>query len=149
MRAVAGERQDIGLAQDLREGKFQRHMAAAAAVSAFLSGAEALYSHYKNGFRYKVQYSPLVVAGLLTASGIAAMKSKRAAHTWLPAVSVLAIADGTIGFGYHLRGVLRRPGGVKKLLYNIAYGPPIFAPLLFAGSGFLGVLASLMRREDA
>jgi hypothetical protein len=27
------------------------------------------------------------------------------------------------------------------------YGPPIFAPLLFAAAGFLGLMASLLRRE--
>jgi hypothetical protein len=51
-----------------------------------------------------------------------------------------------IGFFYHARGVLRRPGGTKLPLYNILYGPPIFAPLLFAATGFLGLLASLLRR---
>ena len=35
--------------------------------------------------------------------------------------------------------LLRRPGGVKKPLYNMFYGPPIFAPLLFAACGFLGI----------
>jgi hypothetical protein len=44
--------------------------------------------------------------------------------------------------------VFRRPGGSKKLLYNVIYGPPVFAPLLFAASGFLGVLASLLRGEE-
>jgi hypothetical protein len=42
---------------------------------------------------------------------------------------------------------VRRPGGRKTLLYNILYGPPLFAPLLFAACGVIGVLASLMRRE--
>ena len=28
------------------------------------------------------------------------------------------------------------------------YGPPIFAPLLFAACGFLGILASMFRREQ-
>ena len=51
------------------------------------------------------------------------------------------------GFYYHARGVVRRPGGLKKPLYNIIYGPPIFAPLLFAACGTIGLLASLMRRE--
>ena len=37
--------------------------------------------------------------------------------------------------------------GIKKPLYNIMYGPPIFAPLLFAACGTIGLLASLMRRE--
>jgi hypothetical protein len=27
------------------------------------------------------------------------------------------------------------------------YGPPLFAPMLFAASGFMGLLASLLRRE--
>jgi hypothetical protein len=55
--------------------------------------------------------------------------------------------DGTVGFGYHVRGILRRPGGKKTWLYNILYGPPIFAPLLFAACGALGLLASVLRRE--
>ncbi|MBC5801790.1 MAG: hypothetical protein GIX03_01995 [Candidatus Eremiobacteraeota bacterium] len=146
-KALGGKHEPIDPAQDVREGRFQRQMAAAAAVAAFLSGAEAWYSHYKNGFRYKVQYTPLVVAPMLMIAGAAAVKSVRVAHTWLPAISALAMLNGGVGFGYHARGVLRKPGGAKKLLYNITYGPPIFAPLLFAASGFLGVLASLLRRK--
>jgi len=137
----------ISWKQDLREGRFQRHMAAATVVSSFFSGFEALYSHYKNNFRYKMQWTPVIIAPLLMASGIAAMKSRKAAHTWLPAMSALAIADGSVGFYYHARGVLRRPGGAKLPLYNIMYGPPIFAPLLFAACGFVGLLASFLRRE--
>jgi hypothetical protein len=133
--------------REVREGRFQRHLAAAASASAVFSGFEALYSHYKNGFRFKAQWSPVILAPLLAAAGAGAVFNRKAAHTWLPAMSALAIADGGIGFAYHARGVLRRPGGTKHLPYNVMYGPPIFAPLLFAASGFLGVLASLMRRE--
>ncbi len=137
----------ISWKQDLREGRFQQHMAAATALSAFFSGFEALYSHYKNNFRYKMQWTPVVLAPALMAASVAAIKSRRAAQVWLPAASVLAIADGSLGFYYHARGVLRRPGGAKLPFYNIMYGPPIFAPLLFAACGFLGLLASLLRRE--
>lgn len=144
---LAGGFERIGRAQDIREGGFQKQMALAAALSSFLSGFEALYSHYKNNFRYKVQWSPIVVAPLLAASGIAAVKSRRAAHTLLPAASVAALVTGGIGFVYHSRGVLRRPGGMKMPLYNLMYGPPVFAPLLFAASGFLGLLASILRRR--
>lgn len=140
--------EQISWKQDLREGRFQRHMAAATAISAFFSGFEALYSHYKNNFRYKMQWTPVIIAPMLMGASIAAMKSRRAAHTWLPAMSALAIADGSVGFYYHARGVLRRPGGAKMPLYNIMYGPPIFAPLLFAACGFVGLLASLLRREE-
>ncbi len=143
----AGEPEQIDWRQDLREGRFQKHLAAATAVAAFFSGFEAWYSHYKNNFSYKVQWSPVILAPLLIGSSIAAIKSRRMAHTLLPAASALAAADGGIGFFYHSRGVLRRPGGRKNLFYNIVYGPPIFAPLLFGACGMLGLLASLLRRE--
>lgn len=148
-RRFTNRHEPIDWAQDIREGRFQKQMAAAAALAAFLSGFEAAYSHYKNNFRYPVQWTPLIIAPLLTASGIGAVKSARIAHTWLPAISALAMVNGAVGFGYHVRGVTRRSGGSKKLLYNIIYGPPIFAPLLFAASGSLGLLASLLRRDDA
>lgn len=134
--------------QDVREGRFQKHLAAMTAVASLFSGFEALYSHYKSNFRYKAQWSPVILAPLLTAAGIAGVFNKKAARTALPALSLLAILDGTVGFYYHFRGVMRKPGGLKKPLYNFTYGPPIFAPLLFAACGFLGVLASLMRREE-
>jgi hypothetical protein len=146
-KIVTGEHELISWAQDVREGRFQKQMALATVISAFFSGFEAWYSHYKNNFRYKAQWTPVVVAPTLMAAGVAAIKSPRVAQTWLPAISAVAIVDGAIGFGYHARGVLRRPGGLKKPLYNIIYGPPLFAPLLFAASGFLGLLASLLRRE--
>ena len=139
----------ISSEQDEREGRFQRLMAGATVVAAFLSGFEAWYSHYKNNFRYSVQWSPLIITPVLMSAGLGAIVSRRVAHTWLPAISALAMLNGTIGFGYHVRGVLRRPGGAKKLFYNITYGPPIFAPLLFAASGFLGVLASLFGRKSS
>jgi hypothetical protein len=132
---------------ELREGRFQKHLAAATLVGTFCSGAEALYSHYKNNFRYVAQWTPIVITPLLMASAAGAMRNPKIARTWLPAMSALAIIDGGIGFFYHARGVLRRPGGMKKPLYNIVYGPPIFAPLLFAACGTIGLLASLMRRE--
>jgi hypothetical protein len=132
---------------ELREGRFQKHLAVATAVGTFCTGAEALYSHYKNNFRYLAQWTPVIVSPLLIGSAVATLRSPKAARTWLPAMSAIAIVNGGVGFFYHARGVLRRPGGMKKPLYNVVYGPPIFAPLLFAACGTIGLLASLMRRE--
>ena len=132
---------------ELREGRFQKHLAAATIFATFFSGFEALYSHYKNNWKYKAQWTPIIITPLLMGAAGASIKSPRAGRTWLPAMSILAMLDGAVGFYYHLRGALRRPGGYKKPLYNLIYGPPIFAPLLFAACGFLGLLASLMRRE--
>jgi hypothetical protein len=145
---VSGPHESIGWAQDVREGRFQKQMAVATVVAAGFSGFEAWYSHYKNNFRYGVQWTPVAIAPLLMAAGIGAVVRVRVAHTWLPAMSALAIANGAAGFYFHTRGVLRRPGGAKKLAYNVIYGPPVFAPLLFAASGFLGLLASVLRREQ-
>ncbi|MGH9605697.1 MAG: hypothetical protein ACRD3N_08345 [Terracidiphilus sp.] len=133
--------------KNLRHGRFQKHLSAITILWAFFSGFEALYSHYKSNFRYKAQWTPVVLTPLLMASAAGAIKSRKIANTALPAVSALALADGAAGFYYHARGIARRPGGLKKPLYNALYGPPIFAPLLFAACGFLGLLASLLRRE--
>jgi hypothetical protein len=132
---------------NLRFGRFQKHLSALTILWAFFSGFEALYSHYKTNFRYKAQWTPVLLTPLLMVAGAGAVKSRRIANTMLPAVSVIALADGAAGFYYHARGIARRPGGVKKPLYNTLYGPPIFAPLLFAACGFLGLMASLLRRE--
>ncbi len=137
----------ISTEQDIREGKFQRQVAIVAGISALLSGFEAYYSHYKNNFRYKMQWSPVILAPLLAAAAFLSVKKRRIATTALPALSTVACADAAVGFYYHARGVLRRPGGRKHLLYNIMYGPPIFAPLLFGAAGMLGMLASLLRRR--
>ncbi len=133
--------------QDIREGRFQRQVAIVTGVSALLSGFEAFYSHYKNNFGYAVQWTPIVLAPALAAASFASVKSRKVATTALPALSLLASADAAVGFYYHGRGVLRRPGGRKHLFYNIIYGPPIFAPLLFGAAGMLGMLASLLRRK--
>jgi len=144
---LTDQRDNIGWEQGLREGRFQKHMALATAIAAGCSGFEAFYSHYKNNFRYKAQWTPVVVAPLLAAAGLGAVKSQRMAQTGLPALSSAAMLDGAVGFGYHARGILRRPGGSSMIIYNIIHGPPILAPLLFAAAGFIGLLASLMRRE--
>ncbi len=133
--------------QDMREGKFQRQIAIATGISALLSGFEAYYSHYKNNFQYWVQWTPIAIAPALAGVAFASVKSRKLAGTALPALSVVAGLDAAVGFYYHGRGILRRPGGRKHLVYNIIYGPPIFAPLLFGAAGMLGVLASLLRRR--
>jgi hypothetical protein len=145
----SAQRHLISDEQDIREGKFQSQVAITAGISALLSGFEAYYSHYKNNFRYWVQWTPVAISPILAASAFASVKYRRAATTLLPAAAALASADAAVGFYYHARGVLRRPGGSKHLVYNILYGPPIFAPLLLGAAGMLGFLASLLRRKNA
>jgi hypothetical protein len=146
-RSITSE--GIALEQHVREGRFQQQLAAAAALAALFSGLEALYSHYKNNFTYRtLQWSPIVLTPIMMLAGIGTVRSRLIARTLLPAASILCLVDGSVGSFFHLRGVWRRPGGLKLPVYNTMYGPPIFAPLLFAASGFMGVLASLLRRSQ-
>ncbi len=131
---------------DIREGRFQRAMGIATAIAAFFSGFESLYSHYKNQFTYRIEWLPILLTPAIMFAGLGTIWSRLIARTLLPLTSALALVSGMLGFFYHARGVQRRPGGRKLPLYNILYGPPIFAPLLFAATGFLGLLASLLRR---
>lgn len=138
------------LEQHVREGRFQKNLAAAAGISAVFSTAEALYSHYKDDFRYpKLQWSPILLGPFLLVAGLGTIWKAWIGRTLLPLASALAVFNGAIGFYVHVRGMVRRPGGLKLPMYNLIYGPPIFAPLLFAASGFMGLLASLLRRADS
>lgn len=142
-------RELLSVEQDIREGKFQRQVAMVTGVSALLSGFEAYYSHYKTNFRYTAQWTPVVIAPLLAGAAFASVESRKVATTALPVLSAVAGADAAVGLYYHGRGILRRPGGSRRLLYNVMYGPPIFAPLLFGAAGMLGLLASMLRRRKA
>lgn len=139
----------IAFEHHVREGRFQKHLAVAAGIAGILSGLEALYSHYKDDFTFPIeQWSPVVIGPALLAAGIGTVWSRAIARTMLPLTSTLALLDGTLGFYYHVRGALRRPGGSKLPLYNALYGPPLFVPLLLAASGAMGLFASLLRRAD-
>ncbi|MGH9413402.1 MAG: hypothetical protein ACRD0Y_06635 [Terriglobales bacterium] len=119
------------------------HLAAATGIATLCSGGEALYSHYKNNFRYAAQWTPIALAPALAAAAFRDCRPR-----WLlPVLSLAAMADGAAGFFYHTRGVLRRSGGSKHLIYNIIYGPPVLAPLLFAACGFFGLLATALRKK--
>ena len=132
---------------DIRIGRFQKHLCVVTAIGTLAAGAESWYSHYKDNFNSKVQYSPLILTPLLTGAALLSIASEDAANTLLPLASAAAILNGMVGTAFHIRGILRRPGGTKKPLYNILYGPPIFAPMLFAACGLVGMMAYLMRRE--
>ncbi|HEX6540499.1 MAG TPA: hypothetical protein VF040_01990 [Ktedonobacterales bacterium] len=141
-------REGIELEQHVREGRFQKVLAAATAVSGLLNGLEALYSHYRTNYAYPSQWIPVALSPIIAVAGFGAVANRRVARTLLPLASLAALANGALGLFYHGRGILRRSGGLKTPVYNIIYGPPIFAPLLYAATGFLGVLASLLRRND-
>ena len=132
---------------DIRQGRFQRSMALMTAASAVVSGFEAYVQHQRGDFDDPWMWTPVWLTPPTVAAGLAAVVSKRAAWTALPLTSAASLIDGIVGFGYHLRGIARLPGGYKLGRYNLVMGPPVFAPLLVGTVGVTGLIASMLRRE--
>ena len=134
--------------EHLRNGCFQRSLCLIVATTSVASGLEVGYEHYKGSYSNPVMYTPVVLSGALAGVGLLGAFSRVAARTVLRWVSVATLADGIIGFFFHVRGVARKPGGWRLPVTNIVMGPPIFAPLLFGTSAYLGLMASYLRREE-
>ena len=75
--------------------------------------------------------------------GVAGVASERAARTWLPAFSALYMANGAAGVYLHLRGIARKPGGLREASYNLVMGPPLLAPGSLAMVGAIGLAAAV------
>lgn len=131
--------------RDVRTGRFERTLAALTAAGAAVTAGEIYLSHDGASFGNKVMWWPVVVLPTAIPAGIAAVFSRRAAHTVLPLSSAAIVANGLQGTYLHWRGIAQRPGGMTR--YNLESGPPAFAPLLASVVGGMGLLASVLRRE--
>jgi hypothetical protein len=129
----------------VRTGRFERSLSALTAAGAAVTAAEIYFSHDGASFGNKMMWWPIAVVPTAVPAGIAAVFSRRAAHTVLPLASAAIVANGLQGTYLHWRGIAQRPGGITR--YNLESGPPLFAPLLAAVVGGMGLLASVLRRE--
>jgi len=136
------------LLANLRQGRMQKTLAATVALSAPPLGFEVYLEHYKASFGDRWMWTPIVLTPPLTAAGIAAIFSERAARTLLPAVSALYAADGLVGVITHLQGVHKKPGGLRNASYNLVMGPPLLAPGSLLMIGVMGMLAPFFDREQ-
>ena len=136
------------LLANLRQGRMQKTLAATVALSAPPLGFEVYLEHYKASFGDRWMWTPIVLTPPLTAAGIAAIFSERAARTLLPAVSALYAADGLVGVITHLQGVQKKPGGLRNASYNLVMGPPLLAPGSLLMIGVMGMLAPFFDREQ-
>jgi hypothetical protein len=138
----------MNLAANLRRGRAQRTLCALTAASALPLGLEIYFEHYKGSYADRWMWTPVIATPPLVAAGIAGIFSERAAKTVLPAASAVYAIDGAIGVVTHLRGVLRKPGGLREPLYNVVMGPPLLAPGSLALVGMIGIAAALAARES-
>ena len=133
--------------RNVREGRLQRTLSAATAASALPLGVEIYFEHYRGSFGDKRMWTPIAITPPLVAAGIAGVYSERAARTALPLASALFALDGLVGVVTHVRGVMRKPGGLREPVFNIVMGPPLLAPGSLAMVGGIGMLAAALRRE--
>ncbi len=132
---------------NVSQGRMQRTLAAATALSAVPLGLEIYFEHFRGSFGDKWMWTPVALSPGLAAAGAAGFRSERAARTWLPALSALYCLDGVIGVVTHVRGVARKPGGFSEPLFNIVMGPPLLAPGSLALVGGMGLAAAAFKRE--
>lgn len=133
---------------NVRHGRFERAMSALTAAGALITGMEIWMEHDRASFANRMMWLPVVLSPAVGAAGIAGVVSRRAAKTVLPLASTMVLANSLQGQYLHLRGIAQRPGGWGLARYNAEMGPPMFAPLLFALVGGMGILAAVLRRED-
>lgn len=143
-RAVHGIDRMLG---NIEHGRFERMLSALTAGAALVNGLEIFLEHDRASFGNRWMWAPIALTPPMIAAGIAGVACRRAAKTALPLVSAFVLANGVQGTYLHARGILGRPGGWSEAVYNIEMGPPLFAPLLMAMVGGMGLLAAILRRE--
>jgi hypothetical protein len=133
---------------DVEHGRFERSLCALTAGAAVVTGAEIYLEHDRASFGNRMMWLPVALTPIAAAAAVGGVFSRRLAKTALPLVSGVVVANGVQGSYLHLRGISQRPGGWRFARYNAEMGPPLFAPLLFAMVGGMGLLAAVLRRED-
>ncbi len=102
--------------------------------------AVALGDHAQNGFFEAAEWIPVVAAAFGASSLLTSLfrLQDRAFLKFCLGMMAIQILVGGLGFALHVRAAL--DGVSESLWYNLIFGAPIFAPLLFAD---LAILAAL------
>ncbi len=132
---------------NLRRGRAQRTLAATTALSALPLGLEIYFEHFRGSFGDKWMWTPVVLSPLLTAAGLASVRSPRAARTVLPAVSALYCLDGLVGVFTHIQGIRKRPGGFSRAALQHHHGTAAAGAWLARARRRHGHAAALAERE--
>lgn len=135
-------------AADVRQGRLERSLAALTAAGSVVTAAEIYFEHDSASFGNPWMWAPVVMGPVGAVAGVGGFLNKRLAHTLLPIASATIVANGVQGFVLHVRGVAQKPGGWGNTRYNLEMGPPVLAPLMMTVVGGMGLLSSVLRREQ-
>ena len=134
-RAVAGQHATV---------KAARRLNGAAGILATSVMLDSALEHYRGDFENKAMVLPLVASALTLAISLHGTGDRRVgAHRLRQAVYVGAAVTGTVGTGFHIYNVAKRPGGL--VWQNLFYGAPLGAPMAILLSGLLGSAAEQVR----
>ena len=127
-------------------GRFERTLSALTAAGAAVTAGEIYLSHDGASFGNKMMWWPIVVVPTAIPAGIAAVFSRRAAHTVLP-VAQRRYRRSTACRAPTCTGAASRSGRAASPDTTWSPGRRLFAPLLASLVGGMGLLAALLRRE--
>ncbi len=119
-----------------------------AAFNLVMLGVDSFLAHGLNLTIRAREWIPIVfgvVGGLtLFVAGLIALRNRLWASRLATIVFFLSVVVGVLGSYFHfVRGTLpSAPPGQQVSVYLLIWAPPIFAPLAFAGIGFLGIVAA-------
>jgi hypothetical protein len=106
---------------------------------------DAWAGHYRRGFIHPAQYAPFISGAALIVSAVTAAAAPRieAIEVVLRGAAWLAVAVGLVGFClHHYYGVVRKPGGYRRVLNSVMYGAPPLAPLALTAMGVFALIIS-------
>lgn len=98
--------------------------------------ADSAIEHYRGNYKKPAMKVAPLAAALTLATSVAAIVTTRGALI-KSAIFGGAITTGFFGMGFHIRNILRRPGGVS--FNNLFYRAPFGAPAALALAGAVGV----------
>ncbi len=108
---------------------------------------DSAVEHYRGSFQNRAMYAPLITAALSLAVSMQGVSDERSgAHAVRDTVYALAGLTGTVGTGFHIYNVTKRPGGFSWM--NLFYGAPLGAPFALVLSGLLGFTAERVRENQ-
>lgn len=135
--------------QDTHARQIIHHLRLVEVAGQLLLTAEAGHSHYENYYANPFQYTPIIVAPALALAQVAAEAPnagiQRAGRRLEAVLSTVATLAGLVGFGFHVKNIRSRVGGLSW--QNLFYGAPLVAPLQLTGQGLLGLLAAYFDRR--
>ena len=123
-------------------------MLAMAAFNLIMLGVDSFLAHGLNLTILPREWIPIIfgiVGGVvLLFAGVIAVRNRVLASRLATIVFLLSVVVGVLGSYFHfVRGTLPSAApGQQVSVFLLIWAPPIFAPLAFAGIGFLGIVAA-------